>query len=46
MWVGRSLGPGGSTAYEGALLSFGNKSINQDACKGATVELLYTANRR
>lgn len=44
MPVGRTLASGGSTAFDGASIGFSNKSTNQDACKGATVELLYTAN--
>ncbi len=44
MPVGQTLAPGGSTAFEGATIGFSNKSTNQDACKGATIELLYTAN--
>ena len=44
MPVGRILGPGGVTWFAGAAIGFSNKSINQDACKGATIQLLYTAN--
>ncbi len=44
MPVGRTLAPGGSTAFAGASIGFSNKSTNQDTCKGATVQLLYTAN--
>jgi len=36
--------PGGSTAFAGASIGFNDKSTNQDACKGATIQLLYTAN--
>ena len=36
--------PGGSTAFAGASIGFNDKSTNQDACKGATIPLLYTAN--
>lgn len=42
MPVGRALAPdGGSTDFEGAAIGFNNKSTNQDACQGATVELRY-----
>ncbi len=44
MRVGRTLGPGGSTAFAGASIGFNDKVTNQDGCKGATVHLLYTAN--
>jgi len=44
MPVGRTLDPGGSTAFAGASIGFNDKSTNQDACKGATIQLLYTAN--
>ena len=44
MRVGRTLGPGGSTAFAGASIGFNNKLTNQDGCKGATIHLLYTAN--
>lgn len=44
MPVGRTLAPGGSTAFAGASIGFSNKSTNQDTCKGATIHLLYTAN--
>jgi hypothetical protein len=45
MPVGRTLGPGASTAFAGASIGFNNKQdTNQDACKGATIHLRYTAN--
>ena len=44
MPVGRTLAPGGSTAFGGAAIGFNNKSTNQDACKSSTILLLYTAN--
>ena len=44
MPVGRVLPPGGSTTFEGASIGFSDKATNQDACKRATVHLLYTAN--
>lgn len=46
MRVGRTLGPGGTTPFTGATIGFRNKTSNQDACKGATIHLLYTANPR
>ncbi len=44
MPVGRTLVPGGSTEFSGASIGLRNKSVNQDTCKGARIELLYTAN--
>jgi len=45
MPVGRTLGPGASTAFAGASIGFNDRQdTNQDACKGATVHLHYTAN--
>lgn len=41
MPVGRALPPHGSLAFSGATIGFGNKSVNQDACKGATIKLRY-----
>jgi hypothetical protein len=42
MPVGRALAPfGGSTPFAGASIGFNNKSTNQDACQGATVQLRY-----
>ncbi len=42
MPVNRTLGPGGSTTFAGASIGFSNKSVNQDACKRATIHLRYT----
>jgi hypothetical protein len=33
---------GGTQAFSGATLGFNNKTTNQDACQGATVNLTYT----
>jgi len=44
MPVDQFLAPGGSTTFDGASIGFSNKSTNQDTCKGATIQLLYTAN--
>ena len=44
MPVGLTLPAGGSAAFQGASIGFNNKSTNQDACQGATVQLRYTAN--
>ena len=44
MPVGRTLGPGGSTTFAGASIGMRAKSVNQDACKAARIDLLYTAN--
>ena len=44
MPVGRTLDPGGSIPFAGASIGFNDKSTNQDACKGATIQLGYTAN--
>jgi hypothetical protein len=44
MRVRRTLGPGGSTPFAGASIEFNNKLTNQDGCKGATINLHYTAN--
>jgi hypothetical protein len=44
MAVGVQLAPdGGSAEFSGARIGFNDKSTNQDACKGATVELHYVA---
>lgn len=37
------LAPGESTTFTGATLGFANSAANQDGCKGATVNLSYTA---
>ena len=43
MRVQKMLAPsGGSATFGGARIGFTNKSTNQDACKGASVTLLYT----
>ncbi len=43
MPVGRTVAAnGGSTAFSGASIGFNNTSTNQDACQGATVNLLYS----
>jgi Flp pilus assembly protein TadG len=44
MRVERTLEPGASTPFAGASIGFSNKTTNQDACKGAAIQLLYTAN--
>ena len=44
MPVGRTLQPGGATPFAGASIGFKNDTSNQDACQGATIHLLYTAN--
>jgi hypothetical protein len=44
MPVDRLLGPEGSAPFAGASIGFTNTSTNQDACQGAVVHLLYTAN--
>lgn len=41
MPVGVTIEPGGSADVTGASIGFNNKSVNQDACQGATVELHY-----
>ena len=41
MPVGEALGPHESLSFTGATLGFSNKSVNQDACKGATIRLRY-----
>ncbi len=43
MPVGRTVAAeGGTTIFSGASIGFNNTSTNQDACQGATVNLLYT----
>lgn len=44
MSVARTLAPDESTTFSGAAIGFANKPTNQDACKGAVIHLLYTAN--
>ena len=41
MPVGQVVQAGGSAPFSGALISFNDKSVDQDACKGATVNLAY-----
>ena len=41
MPVGRTLQAGESADFAGASIGFNDKSVNQDACQGATVELHY-----
>jgi hypothetical protein len=41
MRVGKALLPHGSLAFSGATIGFSNKSVNQDACKSATIQLRY-----
>ena len=42
MSVNAEIGPGnGVGAFTGAQIRFNNKAVNQDACKGATVNLAY-----
>ncbi|MET0694834.1 MAG: hypothetical protein ABWY56_12955 [Propionibacteriaceae bacterium] len=43
MPVEKALDPGGSTTFTGAFIGFSNKSVNQDACQRATIQLRYTA---
>jgi hypothetical protein len=44
MPVHRTLEAGGTTAFDGASIGLRNTAVNQDSCKGAVVELRYTAN--
>jgi hypothetical protein len=41
MPVGRTLAPGEESIFTGAKIGFNNKSVNQDACKLATLNLIY-----
>lgn len=41
MPVGRALSTGGSAPFAGASIGFSDRSTNQDACKGARVNLRY-----
>jgi hypothetical protein len=43
MPVGATVREGGSAEFSGAALAFNDKSTNQDACKGARVDLHYAA---
>ena len=44
MAVNTDLTPGQTVSFTGATLGFHNKASNQDACKGATVNLAYSTN--
>ena len=44
MAVNTDLTPGQTVSFTGATLGFNNKASNQDACKGATVNLAYSTN--
>ena len=44
MPVHRTLKPHESVRFAGASIGLRNKTTNQDACKNATIHLLYTAN--
>jgi hypothetical protein len=41
MSVNRIMPPRGSVHFTGATIGFNNRATNQDACKGATVRLIY-----
>lgn len=41
MPLGVTIEHGGTADFSGALIGFNDKSVNQDACQGATVELHY-----
>ena len=43
MTVGQDLAKNGTANFSGATIKFNNKGSNQDACKGATVNLAYAA---
>ena len=44
MSVGSDVAAGASASFTGATLGFNDKLTNQDACKGATVNLAYVSN--
>lgn len=44
MTVAKDLTAGQSATFTGATLGFNDKTTNQDACKGATVNLAYSTN--
>lgn len=44
MAVQKDIASGGSENFTGATLAFNDTTSNQDACKGATVNLKYTSN--
>ena len=43
MTVGSDLAAGTTATFSGATLKFNNKTMNQDDCKGATVNMAYAA---
>lgn len=43
MNVAKDIAGGSSTTFSGATIQFNDKTSNQDACKGATVNLAYAA---
>jgi hypothetical protein len=43
MPLNAKLAANDTTTFSGATLAFNDKDINQDGCKGATVQLAYTA---
>lgn len=43
--VGQNIDPGASVTWSGPTIAFNNSTtVNQDGCKGATVNLAYTTN--
>jgi hypothetical protein len=44
MNVATDVAAGGSVNFTGATLAFNNTAVNQDGCKGATVNLAYVSN--
>ncbi|WP_448059512.1 hypothetical protein [Cellulomonas hominis] len=42
MPVGQTLEPGASVPFAGASIGFSDKTTNQDACQGASIQLRYT----
>jgi hypothetical protein len=43
MTIGSDIASGATANFTGATIKFNNKAANQDACKGATVNLSYDA---
>lgn len=43
MPVGQDVAAQGTVSFSGATIQFNDKTTNQDGCKGATVNLVYTA---
>lgn len=43
MPVAKDIASGATVTFSGATIKFNNKTENQDACKGATVNLAYAA---